>query len=40
MQENELLRYLAPEVYVSEVIVERGFAGSIEDPTENPEMDW
>ena len=34
------LPYLAPDVEVIAIAVEHGFANSIEDPYENPEMDW
>lgn len=37
---NKSLTYLAPEAEVLEVAVEQGFANSIEDPVENPELDW
>lgn len=40
MQNFEHLYYLAPEVEIIEVAVEYGFANSIEDPEENPELDW
>ena len=33
--------YLAPEFEVLDVEIEQGFAASnLEDPEENPEMDW
>ena len=32
--------YVAPEINIVDVAVEYGFANSIEDPEENPEMDW
>ena len=33
--------YLAPEFEVLDIEVEQGFATSnLEDPEENPEMDW
>ena len=33
--------YLAPEFEVLDIKVEQGFAASnLEDPDENPEMDW
>lgn len=32
--------YVAPEIDIVDVAVEHGFAGSIEDPEENPEIDW
>lgn len=32
--------YLAPEFEVLEVMVEQGFANSMEDPFENDEMEW
>lgn len=32
--------YESPELYLIEFEVERGFANSLEDPTENEEMDW
>ena len=40
MDSKLFLPYLAPDVEVLEVAVESGFANSIEDPYENPEMDW
>ena len=33
-------KYVAPELEVVAVIAEQGFLNSIEDPTENEEMDW
>ena len=33
-------KYVAPELEVVDVIAEQGFLNSIEDPTENEEMDW
>ena len=32
--------YVAPELEVVDVIAEQGFLNSIEDPSENEEMDW
>ena len=32
--------YLSPEVIDVEVYVEQGFANSLENPYENPEIDW
>ena len=40
MDSKLFLPYLTPDVEVLEVVVESGFANSIEDPYENPEMDW
>ena len=37
---NKSLTYSTPDVEVLEVIVEYGFANSIEDPIENPEQGW
>ena len=38
---TEQLQYLAPEFEVLDVEIEQGFAASnLEDPKENPEMDW
>lgn len=39
MQKREM-GYLVPEIEVVEVVVEWGFAGSLETPEENPELDW
>lgn len=40
MQKIEYPCYSAPEVEVIDVVVERGFINSMEDPEENPEIDW
>lgn len=40
MQKIEYPCYSAPEVEVIDVAVERGFINSMEDPEENPEIDW
>ena len=32
--------YNAPEMEVVEVVVEFGFMNSLEDPSENEEIDW
>lgn len=32
--------YETPELYIIEFEIEGGFANSLEDPTENEEMDW
>ena len=40
MDSKLFLPYLTPDVEVVTVAVESGFANSIEDPQENPEMDW
>lgn len=32
--------YISPELYWIEIEVESGFANSLEDPSENEEMDW
>lgn len=32
--------YEAPELYLIEIQVESGYASSLENPTENEEMDW
>ena len=38
---TEQLQYLAPEFEVVKIEVEQGFSQSnLEDPDENPEMDW
>ncbi len=37
---TERKEYLAPELEVMEVVVEQGFINSMEDPSENDEMDW
>ncbi len=33
-------QYTAPEIEIVEVALEQGFSGSIENPEENPEIDW
>ena len=41
MKHNKQEKYLAPEFEVVEIEVEQGFSQSnLEDPDENPEMDW
>ena len=41
MKHNKQEKYLAPEFEVLDVEIEQGFAASnLEDPEENPEMDW
>ena len=41
MTQTKQQHYLAPEFKVLDVEIEQGFAGSnLEDPEENPEMDW
>ena len=41
MKHNEQEKYLAPEFEVVNVEVEQGFTQSnLENPEENPEMDW
>lgn len=41
MKRYEQEAYLTPEFEVLNIEVEQGFAGSnLEDPEENPEMDW
>ena len=41
MKHKEQEMYLAPEFEVVAVEVEQGFSQSnLEDPDENPEMDW
>ena len=37
---KNFIEYLAPDMAVVEVVVEAGFANSIEDPVENPEIGW
>lgn len=32
--------YISPELRVFTFYTERGFASSLEDPNENPELDW
>ena len=32
--------YVSPDICTIEVIVEEGFINSLEDPTENEEMEW
>lgn len=36
----EKQNYIAPDVEVIEVAVERGFAQSMEDVDRNPSLDW
>lgn len=41
MEQNKQRYYLTPQIEVSYVEVELGFAGSLlEDPVVNPEQDW
>ena len=41
MTQSKQQHYLAPEFEVLDVEIEQGFAASnLEDPEENPEMDW
>lgn len=41
MKHTKQDEYLAPEFEVLDVEIEQGFAASnLEDPEENPEMDW
>lgn len=37
---NDDLNYIAPDLYLVYASVEQGYANSLEDPTENDEMDW
>ena len=37
---NENVEYTAPTMEVIEVTVEFGFSNSLEDPSENEEIDW
>ena len=32
--------YVTPDIYAIEVVVEEGFINSLEDPTENEEIEW
>lgn len=32
--------YVSPDIYTIEVVVEEGFINSLEDPTENEEIEW
>lgn len=32
--------YVSPDIYAIEVVVEEGFINSLEDPTENEEIEW
>ena len=32
--------YVTPDIYAIEVVVEEGFTNSLEDPTENEEIEW
>ena len=32
--------YVTPDIYPIEVVVEEGFINSLEDPTENEEIEW
>ena len=40
MQNKELFSYSAPAVEVIVMLVEGCLASSLEDPKENPEIDW
>lgn len=40
MQRNDLPYYVAPDVEIISVAIERGFANSFEDPFEKPEFEW
>ena len=41
MTQTKQQHYLAPEFEVLDVEIEQGFAlSNLEDPKENPEMDW
>lgn len=41
MKHCKQLHYLAPEFEVLDIEIEQGFAlSNLEDPKENPEMDW
>ena len=41
MEQTKQQHYLAPEFEVLDMEIEQGFAASnLEDPEENPEMDW
>lgn len=40
MQIKELPTYFSPEVEVIELCLEGCLASSLEDPNENPEIDW
>ena len=37
---KELKEYLEPQVQFLTITVEHGFANSLEDPEEQPEIDW
>jgi hypothetical protein len=37
---NDDLNYVAPELYLVAVTVERGYANSLEDPFEKEEIIW
>ena len=37
---NNKLDYMAPELYLVYVTVDKGYANSLENPNENEEMDW
>lgn len=38
MKQAEQINYLAPELHIVEVVVEQGFAGSLEDPEYDGEL--
>ena len=41
MKQNKQQHYLAPEFEVLDIEVEQGFSlSNLENPEENPEMDW
>ncbi len=41
MTQTKQLHYLAPEFEVLDIEIDQGFAlSNLEDPKENPEMDW
>ena len=40
MISKEKTQYCAPDVEIIELVMEQCLAASIEDPVENPEIDW
>lgn len=32
--------YIPPQLEVVEMVVEQGFSNSLQDPVENPEIEW
>ena len=40
METNKRLPYCAPQLHITLSVVERGFANSIEDIIQEPEVEW